>query len=77
MLNLCMLLGIAWSSPLFMTVGSLLTIPASIVADGIVHSYVLTLGNYIGIVLIIAGFLALTYAQQRGEDKPGRQSAKR
>jgi hypothetical protein len=73
LLNLCMLLGIAWSSPLFMTVGTLLTIPASILADRIEHDYVLTLGNYIGIVLIVGGFLGLTFAKQKEEKTAARK----
>jgi hypothetical protein len=67
-----MLLGIAWSSPLFMTVGTLLTIPVSVLADKLVHDYVLTTGNYIGIVCIVVGFLGLTIAKEREDRAAGK-----
>ena len=37
--NLLLLLGINMTSPLFISVGSLLTVPASILSDKIAHNY--------------------------------------
>ena len=67
-LNVSMLLGIVWSSPLFMSVGTLLTIPTSIVADRELHGYKLSVGNYAGIACIIVGFLGLTFAREGVEE---------
>lgn len=59
-LNVCVLLGIAWSSPLFMSVGTLLTIPASVLADRFVHGYELEPMSYVGMATIVLGFVGLT-----------------
>jgi len=61
--NIFLLLGIMLTSPLFISVGSLLTIPASIVADRIFHSFVLSPEALVGGGLIVLGFLGLNFAE--------------
>eukprot|EP01137_Pigoraptor_chileana_P018229 Opistho-2@77391 len=56
----CLLLGgILLSSPLFISVGSMLTIPGSMVSDRILHGYVMPLQAMGGVLLIFAGFIIL------------------
>jgi drug/metabolite transporter (DMT)-like permease len=57
--NVSLLIGIMCTSPLFMSVGSLLTIPASVFADFVGHQYVLPPLALVGVLLIIIGFLGL------------------
>lgn len=61
--NLLFILGILLSSPLFMTVGSILTIPVAVVADMIVHHYVMPWLGFLGIALIVLGFLGLNLSE--------------
>ena len=49
-------LGIVFTSPLLMSVGALLSIPAAIVADVILHDYTLDALQWIGLFLVVAGF---------------------
>ena len=52
----------SWTTPLFISIGSLLNIPVSIVLDMIIHSYLIPWVGFIGIILIVIGFLFLTGA---------------
>jgi len=63
--NIFLALGILWSSSLFISVGSLLTVPVSVVADKILHDYSLPAECYAGMVMIVVGFLGLLYADNR------------
>lgn len=56
------LLGISWTTPLFVSIGSLLNIPVSVVLDMIIHSYLLPFYGFLGIACIIAGFFLLIIA---------------
>eukprot|EP01006_Ploeotia_vitrea_P057089 TRINITY_DN68152_c10_g2_i1.p1 TRINITY_DN68152_c10_g2~~TRINITY_DN68152_c10_g2_i1.p1 ORF type:complete len:494 (-),score=228.17 TRINITY_DN68152_c10_g2_i1:20-1501(-) len=80
-LNGCLLIGIAWSSPLFMAIGTLLTIPTSALSDKIMHSYTLSFGAIVGILLIVSGFAGFTYEQHRegghGHGAPSSSTAKK
>lgn len=73
-------IGILISSPLFISVGCMLSIPGSIVADYIFHSTVLPPLALGGIAVIIVGFIGINYSeyrdhkQQTEEKKPLLQS---
>ena len=54
-----LLFGISITSPLWMSVGSILVVPASLVADWLLHSTTVSGQAAIGIAFIIAGFLVL------------------
>jgi len=75
--NFLLLLGIMLTSPLFISVGTLLTVPASILADKIVHNTMLPKLAWPGIGLIIIGFLGLNLAEvlewRREKKKGGHQ----
>jgi hypothetical protein len=55
--NAAFLVGVHFTSPLFMSVGLLLTIPASIVCDLIFHSYLMPLVGLFGVSLVCVGFM--------------------
>ena len=62
--------GIAFTSPLFITVGSILTIPVSVLADKFVNNFLLPVWAFIGMALIMVGFLLLNidvYLKMRAE----------
>lgn len=59
LLNMFLSIGIALSTPLFMSIGVLLTIPTSMVTDKIIHDYSIPLFAYVGVALIVIGFLGL------------------
>jgi solute carrier family 35 protein F3/4 len=61
--NCLLILGIVISSPLFISVGSLLTIPASVVSDWLLHGTVLPILSYMGMLAIVVGFLLLTLSE--------------
>eukprot|EP01088_Endostelium_zonatum_P019277 TRINITY_DN6584_c0_g1_i1.p1 TRINITY_DN6584_c0_g1~~TRINITY_DN6584_c0_g1_i1.p1 ORF type:complete len:421 (-),score=66.98 TRINITY_DN6584_c0_g1_i1:68-1330(-) len=66
--NILLLVGILFSSPLFISVGSLLTIPVSVVADYLLHDKLLHgWSNFLGILLIIIGFLGLNLLELFGK----------
>merc|ERR1712000_42897 len=60
--NVLLLIGIALTSPLFISVGCLLTIPLSIFADWYFHGAVMTIGSLMGVLCITLGFLVLSFA---------------
>ena len=57
--NLLLLLGIVISSPLWMSIGTMLVVPATILADWALNGTVLTGQVAAGIVLILFGFIVL------------------
>ena len=59
--NGLLLLGIALAGPLAMSIASMLVVPASLIADWLLHGVVPTAGSCVGMVLILGGF-ALMHA---------------
>jgi drug/metabolite transporter (DMT)-like permease len=57
--NLALLLGIVVSSPLYMSLGSMLVVPATVAADWAVHGSLLGGQAGGGVALILTGFLLL------------------
>jgi drug/metabolite transporter (DMT)-like permease len=57
-LQLCVLLACIWSSPLFVSIGSLISIPASIISDHYLHASLPSSYGWIGIAAIVASFIA-------------------
>lgn len=57
--NVLLLIGIMLTSPLFIAIGNSLTIPASIVADYLLHGYMMSAQAFGGTALVLAGFLGL------------------
>jgi drug/metabolite transporter (DMT)-like permease len=57
--NLCMLAGILASSPLVVSVGSMMVVPTSIIVDYILHGTVLHALAIVGVVLVVLGFVIL------------------
>ena len=70
--NAALLIGIALSSPLFMTVGTVLAVPSSVLVDWIVHGYVLPWPAFVGIGVILVSFVGFTVS----EYVAGRREAK-
>lgn len=63
--NILLLFGILLSSPLFMTVGLILTIPVAVFSDMILHAYFISAIPFIGTLVIIGGFLGLNVSMAR------------
>lgn len=63
--NLCLLTGIFLTSPLFISVGSMLAIPVAIVTDHLLGKLTLTSMAYSGIACVVAGFCGLNFAEWR------------
>jgi drug/metabolite transporter (DMT)-like permease len=61
--NILLMLAIFLSSPLFISVGSLMTIPASVLADYVFHDEVLAPVAYGGMACIISGFLGMSLSE--------------
>jgi len=57
--NVLLLLGIGLTSPIFISVGVVFTIPVSILMDYLMHSFYLPWISLIGVVLIIGGFFLI------------------
>eukprot|EP01095_Lingulamoeba_sp_RSL-Kostka_P014490 TRINITY_DN6328_c0_g1_i2.p1 TRINITY_DN6328_c0_g1~~TRINITY_DN6328_c0_g1_i2.p1 ORF type:complete len:346 (+),score=88.21 TRINITY_DN6328_c0_g1_i2:474-1511(+) len=57
--SIAILIGILFTNPLFIAIGCLTTIPASMIADLIIHNYTLPFLSFVGIFLIILGFILL------------------
>jgi solute carrier family 35 protein F3/4 len=76
--NALIILGIMLSSPLFISVGSLLTIPTSVLCDWVIDGTVLPILSYVGMLTIIAGFLMLAFSElihfKMGKQKEGQDS---
>jgi drug/metabolite transporter (DMT)-like permease len=61
--NILLMLAIFLSTPTFISVGSLLTIPASVLADYVFHRTVLAPLAYGGMGMIIGGFLGMSASE--------------
>jgi len=73
--NILLLLAIMMTSPLFVSVGSLLTVPASIVADKIFHSYLQPPFSFVGGGLIVLGFIGMNISEYLSEKDQRQQTA--
>ena len=69
--NAALLFGMTITTPLFINTGVLLSIPASIVADVILHQKMIGIETLGGVALICIGFMILS-AQQRRESRINR-----
>lgn len=54
--------AISWTSPMFTDIALLLTIPTSVIFDVIIHDYILPYYGWIGVTMLIIGFLCLLIA---------------
>jgi len=72
--NILLLITIMLTNPLFVSVGSLLTIPASIVADKLFRHYVPNALSFVGAGLIVLGFVGLNLAEHLYAKKMKRRS---
>lgn len=73
-LNVALVVGIGFTSPLFMAVGAVLTMPISITADWLVNDYIMPMGAFFGVGGIVAGFILLNVAEYLIQRKKKRQS---
>ena len=60
--NVAFLIGIHFTSPLFMSVGILLTIPTSILFDWLLHDYILPAVSLCGVFLLCFSFLLFYFS---------------
>ena len=60
--SMSLLLGISWTTPLFMGIGDLLDIPVSVLLDILIHHYLLPPLGFLGISGIVLGFFLLVIA---------------
>eukprot|EP00301_Raphidiophrys_heterophryoidea_P027185 c9531_g1_i1.p1 GENE.c9531_g1_i1~~c9531_g1_i1.p1 ORF type:complete len:311 (-),score=40.47 c9531_g1_i1:313-1245(-) len=67
--NLSMLLGITLTSPLFISIGSMLVIPTTMLADGLIHGVRPSIGSIGGCALILAAFLLIHFKGSEVEAK--------
>ena len=68
-LNIFLLLTIMLTSPLFASVGCILVIPLSSLADYFISGKVLPSRALIGVALIVIGFFMIVYAEVQEEKK--------
>jgi len=61
--NLCLLTGVFLTSPLFISVGSMLAIPTAIIVDHLLGRLDLVSMSYCGIACVVVGFLGLNFAE--------------
>lgn len=54
-----LVIGLGATSPIFMASGVMLTVPASIIYDRVVHGYAMSAMSYVGAVMVLVGFLVL------------------
>jgi len=57
--NVALTIGIMLTSPLFMSVGTLLTIPVSVLSDLLLHGLQFSGWTYLGLFGIVLGFIGL------------------
>lgn len=62
--NVLLLFGILITSPLFISVGSMLVMPASIVTDRLIHGTVMGPVGVCGAIVIVIGFSLLNIPQE-------------
>jgi drug/metabolite transporter (DMT)-like permease len=65
--NVGFFIGIHLTSPLFMAVGTLLTIPVSVLVDKFWHQIDLPYTAFIGMILVVLGFLGLNLSESFAE----------
>ena len=65
MQNSFSLAGISFTSPLFMSIGGLISIPLSVIGDMIFHQYLIPWFGFIGVLGIFFGFLVYTYSDYK------------
>jgi len=65
-MNLALSCGVYLTSPLFMSLGSLLTVPVSVVVDKIRYDFVLPWPAFIGMGFIAAGFILMNVSEHIG-----------
>ena len=75
--NMALLMVIMFTSPLFASVGCILVIPLSSLADYLIKGAVMPARAFIGVALIIAGFAAIVYAELQDERKHAAERAAR
>eukprot|EP01114_Cavostelium_apophysatum_P014609 TRINITY_DN3827_c0_g1_i1.p1 TRINITY_DN3827_c0_g1~~TRINITY_DN3827_c0_g1_i1.p1 ORF type:complete len:404 (-),score=61.21 TRINITY_DN3827_c0_g1_i1:15-1226(-) len=61
--NVLLLITIMLTSPLFVSVGSLMTIPVSIIADKVIHHMTPGPLSFVGAALIVIGFIGMNVAE--------------
>lgn len=66
-LNTAIYVGIAYTSALFISVGQVLIMPASMLADWVWNSYVLPWPAFGGVALVIGGFAVMVAADYFAE----------
>ena len=74
--NITLVVGIALTSPLFITIGTMLAIPAGILVDWIVKKEMLTPLQIAGTVLIVVSFLGLNCLEKADAGKAAASSGK-
>jgi hypothetical protein len=62
--NILLLFGILVTTPLFMSVGTMMVMPCSIVVDRLVHGTELGPSGIVGAIVIIVGFVMLNIPQE-------------
>jgi hypothetical protein len=62
--NILLLFGILVTTPLFMSVGTMMVMPCSIVVDRLVHGTELGPSGIVGAVVIVVGFVMLNIPQE-------------
>lgn len=63
--NFTLMIGISFTSPMFVMVGCILQLPMSAVTDMLLHDKMPLFKEIVGYVLITTGFLVLVYEQHR------------
>lgn len=54
--------AISWTSPMFTDIALLLTIPTSVVFDVLIHNYILPSYGWLGVIMLVFGFICLVLA---------------
>ncbi len=60
LVDLLILVGMIWTSALFISTGCLLSMPISILSDMLIHNYLLPLPAFGGMLFVVLGFLLLS-----------------
>ena len=64
-LNIFILIGISFSTPLFVSVGILLAIPVSVIVDIVFNGEEINYISFVGFAAIVFGFLLISFAESR------------
>ena len=57
--NLALFCAILCTTPLYVSIGTMLTVPFAVVTDYVLNDYVMSPVSWVGVVLITAGYLLL------------------